>query len=226
MTDPVALAYSGRLEEARAAALVQARSDDPFLAAQGLEALAVLGQQHGVRADEPMTALLVQRAADEWVLARKAFEAATALGVREFDRLAAQRLASGGAGWEVLRYAGEWPSQEVAEGLAAGWALIPERLLDEALLTACVQPAATRREAEAWGARAVAALRHASEDVRRAAVTAVLAWRPADALTALEPLREDESESVRSAAGQALETLERERRAAKTPPRRPRRKRR
>lgn len=220
MKDPVALAYSGRLDEARAAALEQARRDDPFLAAQGLEALAVLGQQHGIRADESIAAVLVTRAGEPGAVGRKAFEAATALGVRAFDRLAAQRFRAGSAAWEVLRYAGEWPSHEVARALAAGWAGLPDGLLDEALLTSCVQPAADRAEVVAWGNRALAALGHRSEEVRRAAVAAVMTWRPVTVDEALEPLREDESELVRRAAERALEQLARERREAgeKPPP--------
>jgi hypothetical protein len=208
MKDPVALAYSGRLDEARAAAIAQASSDESFLVAQGLEALAVLGQQHGVRADATLDAILLQHARGPASLARKAYEAAMALGSRVLESLAAQRLASGDIIWEVLRYAGEWPSHELGAALATGWDRLPSRLRDEALLTTCVMPVANPDEARAWGERALKAARDPAEEVRLAGFVALRAWIPEETADACARALTDESPGVRQLAAQILGSID------------------
>lgn len=205
MRDPVALAYSGRIDEAWRLACAQAASDEPFLAAQGLEALSVLGQQHGVRADAEAERLLVEHARGP--LSRKAFEAAAGLESRVLEPLAVARLGAGEATWEVLRYASELPSHALAMALAQGWEALPERLLDEALLTSCAMPVTDAHEVDAWGERALMALSDRSADVRLAALRAVEMWQPADAYETCAALVEDPDERVRALAERVLEKL-------------------
>jgi hypothetical protein len=204
MKDPVALAYSGRVPEARAAALTQASSDDAYVAAQGLEALAVLGQQHDVRTTAQLDALLLRCADSEPSVARKAFEAARSLGSLVLEPLAARRLGSGAVTWESLRYAGEWPSLGLARALAQGWDQIPRRLIDEALLTSCVMPVADREEARAWGERALSLTRDQSEEVRLAAFTALQSWLPEGTATACARALVDDSPLIRKRAAELL----------------------
>jgi len=208
MKDPVALAYSGRVDEARGLALDQARSDDPFLVRQGLEALAVLGQQHGVRADAELDAVLVAAAQQDGATARAALQAAAALASRAVEDSVASGLSEGRAAWEILRYAGELPSHRLARALATGWRALPDTLRDEALLVSCVMPAADRLEAGEWGARALAAVRDASPEVRAAALQAVAAWRPDDGAAACSEALEDDDAAVRRAAVDALARLD------------------
>lgn len=204
MKDPVALAYSGRIPEARAAAVAQARSDDAFLVGQGLEALTVLGQQHGVRADDELDSLLAAREADGGAIARRAFEAAAALGSRALEEAAARRLAGGEATWNVLRYVGEWPSWELGRALAEGWDRLPPQLVDEALLTSCVLPVRSQEECVAWGRRVLAKVAETNEDVRVAALDAVAIWRPREAAEPCVEALCDRSVRVRMAAARAL----------------------
>lgn len=208
MRDPVALAWSGRTAEARALARAQAHGDDPFLAAQGLEALAVLGREHGVRADAGLEALLVRQALAGGAVGRKAFDAAMGLEARALEGVAAQLLRRGEARWEVLRYAGELPSLDLARALADGWAALPPRLRDEALLTSCAMPCATPEEAAGWGRRALDLVDDADEAVRLAALTAVRVWRPAAAARACARGLDDPNPLVRREAARALSQVD------------------
>ncbi len=207
MRDPVALAWSGRIPEARALALEQAESGDALVVPQGLEALGVLGREHGVRADARMERLLVTRAEDESGVARRAFEAAMGLESRALEGLSARLLAQGEARWEVLRYAGELPSLVLARALAQGWRAVPDELQDEALLTACAMPAANRDECAGWGERALAQTQSARESVRVAAFTAVRIWAYAPAAARCTEALEDESPAVRREAARALAAI-------------------
>lgn len=209
MRDPVALAYSGRVAEAHEAAIEQAAAEDPFVVAQALEALAVLGGQYGVRAtasvDERLR--LSSGSSDESVV-RRAFDAAAALGSAALEGVARKRLESGDATWDVLRYAAQCPSLEIGRSLARGWEAICVRLRDEALLTSRVMPVASREENDAWARRTLAHVDDASEDVRVAAFEAVKVWRPKAGADACSKALEDDVSSVRLAAAQALAALD------------------
>lgn len=203
MKDPVALAYSGRIPEAREAAVAQASSDEPFLVREGLEALAVLGQQHGVRTNAAIDELLARRA-EEPSFSRKAFEAATSLGSRALEESAARRLTEGEASWEVLRYAGEWPSDRLGAALRAGFPTIPEGLKDEAFLTSCAMPVCSPEEAREFGRLAIEGTRDPSEEVRRAAFTALRCWAPTETASLCARALTDPSAPVRKIAAETL----------------------
>lgn len=211
MRDAVALAWSGRIAEAKEAAVEQASDADPFVVGQGLEALTTLGQQYGVVTDSQLDALLARAVALEEPVSRRAYEAAAALGSRAVEAAACERLAKEGATWAVLRYVGEWPSLSLARALAAGWTLVEDRLRDEALLTSRVLPVANREENDAWGARAMAYASDRSEDVRVAAFQALWSWRPGAAADVCARALEDEVQAVREAAAQALAVIDVER---------------
>jgi len=208
MKDPVALAYSGRIPEALAAAVEQASSDDDFLVAQGLEALAVLGQQHGVRTNAAIDALLVRLTSASSTLSRKAFDAAMSVGSRVLEDVAVQRLESGAASWEVMRYAGEWPSHRLGRALLAGWARVPERLRDEALLTCCVMPVSNAEEAAEFGQLAIDASRDGSNEIRVAAFRALRWWAPLQTADICARALRDRVEAVRRSAADTLAFLE------------------
>ncbi len=208
MKDPVALAYSGRIDEAREAAFQQASSNDDFLVRQGLEALAVLGQQHGVRTNVLIDALLRRRATESPTISRKAFDAAMSIGSRALEEEAARRLEEGATTWEVLRYTGEWPSLRLARALRARWDDIPERLRDEALLTLSSMPAASEEEARECGRLAIDGSRHPSADIRIAAFTALRYWVPLETADLCARALRDESKGVRTAAAQLLAELD------------------
>jgi hypothetical protein len=191
MKDPVALAYSGRIAEATDAALAQASSSDDFLVRQGLEALAVLGQQHGVRTNAAIDSLLVQRSRDDAAIARKAFEAAMGVGSRALEEAAVQLLAEGRATWEVLRYVGEWPSHALGRALVAGWEQLPRRLVDQALLTSCAMPVANPAEARELGV--LAALKW---------------WAPEETPDICAQSLTDDSPAIRQGAADLLATLD------------------
>jgi hypothetical protein len=207
MRDPVALAWSGRIDEAKALACEQAGSKDSMLAAQGLEALAVLGSEHGLTASEEIDRLLVSGAKGSEAASRRAFEAAMALGSRAVEPLVCERLGSGDVRWELLRYTGEMPSQALAKALAEGWSSMPGRYLDEALLTSCVLPCATPAEAVQWGARAIACAADRSESVRVASMRAIRSWAPAGADHICAAALDDESDDVRREAARTLAWL-------------------
>jgi len=206
--DPVALAYSGRIAEATAAAMEQATSEDDFLVAQGLEALAVLGQQHGIRTNTAIDTLLVRRAGESPSVSRKAFDAAMSLGSRSLETAAIQRLESGAASWEVLRYAGEWPSYRLGRALVSAWTKLPDRLRDEALLTACVMPVARPEEAAEFGRLAVEAARDESEETRVAAFRALRWWAPVQTGDLCVRALTDSCEAIRRSAAETLAMFE------------------
>lgn len=208
MRDAVALAWSGRIAEAKEAAIEQASDVDPFVVGQGLEALATLGQQHDVVTDAQLDALLARAVTLEEPVSRRAYEAASALGSRAVETAACRQLEEKGATWAVLRYVGEWPSLALARALAAGWALVSDRLRDEALLTSRVLPVASREENDAWGQRAIASAGDRSEEVRLAAFQALWAWRPAVAAEACSRALEDDVQAVREAAALALAVID------------------
>jgi hypothetical protein len=208
MKDPVALAYSGRIPEARQAAMEQAGSDDEFLVVQGLEALAVLGQQHGVSANAAIDELLARRATESLSVSRKAFDAATSVGSRALEEEAAKRLESGRGSWEVLRYAGEWPSHRLARALFTGWSQLPDRLRDEALLTIAVMPAANPDEAREYGLLAIEGTRSAEESIRAAAFVALKWWVPLETADLCARALNDEVPGIRTAAAELLSSLE------------------
>lgn len=206
MKDPVALAWSGRIGEARVAALEQIRSDDPLIVRQALESFAVLGNEHGVRADAELDDALafVSR---QLPLESKALDAAAALDSAVLDDVIEKALREGRHGWALLRHVGDRPSLRFARALAEGWAAIPDDLRDLALLTSRVLPVATAREAASWGERA---LKHVNDPIpenRAAAFAAIEIWAPAGAVAACERGLEDESAEVRIAAARALKTL-------------------
>lgn len=207
MQDPVALAWSGRVEESFELACQQAAGLDPFEAAQALEAFAVLGSQHGVRANDRVRKLLLEKADDAPSLARRAFDAAMAMNDRVLEPLAARLLSSGRARWDVLRYAGELPSHALAEALARGWDALPPDLRDEALLTSCSMPCANEAENKAWGKRAFACLTDERESVRAAALVAMRTWAFVDGLEACRHALEDDAPEVRSEAARTLAHL-------------------
>lgn len=209
MRDPVALAYSGRVSEAHEAAIEQAAEDDSFTVAQALEALAVLGAQHGVRSSSLTDERLLQAAtSSEPSLVRRAFDAAAALGTGVLEAVAVERLKQADATWDVLRYAAECPTLETGRALAAGWGSLASRLRDQALLTSRAMPVANREENDAWGERVLAHVDDPSEDVRSAAFEALKVWQPAKGAVACSQALEDEAASVRTAAAQALALLE------------------
>lgn len=208
MRDAVALAYSGRIPEARAEATDQASNADEFVAGQGLEALGVLGREHGVRSTPDLDAVLERRAREGGAIARRAFEAAGALESRALESVCAERLAAGDVTWDVLRYAGELPSLRLARALAEGWERLPARMRDEALLVTRVLPVADRAECEAWGRRLVAQAESRDEEVRRATFLALWTWRPDDAGEACARALEDDASAVREAAAQALAVID------------------
>ncbi len=179
MKDPVALAYSGRIDEAREAAFQQASSEDDFLVRQGLEALAVLGQQHGIRTNAAIDALLRTRATESPTIARKAFDAAMSIGSRALEDEAARRLEQGA-----------------------------ERLQDEALLTLSAMPAASADEARECGRLAVVASRNSSPDIRVAAFTALRFWVPLETADLCARALSDENKGVRTSAAQLLAELD------------------
>lgn len=201
MTDPVALAYSGRVEEAREAALAQSSSDDPYLREQALEALAVLGQQHGVAPDAAMEAVLVASSGEHL---RRSLEAATALGSRALDPLVEERLRAGAATWEMLRHVEELPTLALGRALAAGWDRLPPSLLDEAVLATGAVPVSSREEAIAWGTRVLAAAAHRSEHVRIAALRALALWQPEGTADACARALEVDSPELRLEAARTL----------------------
>ncbi len=211
MRDPVALAWSGRIPEARALAVEQAESADPLLAGQGLEALGVLGREHGVRADERIERLLIDRAREEGPLARRAFEAAMELDSRALEPLVTELFRRGRSRWEVLRYAGELPSYGIARALAEGWGSIPGDLRDEALLTSCAMPAANPAECDDWGAKALLATSDPRESVRVAAFTALRVWAYVPAGEACAAAMMDESPAVRREVERALAEIDADR---------------
>jgi hypothetical protein len=212
--DPVALAWSGRVQEAYELACRQAAGLDPFEASQALEAFSVLGSQHRVRADDRVRRLLLDKADDAPSLARRAFDAAMAMDERALAPIAARLIASGRARWELLRYAGELPSQELAEALARGWDAIPEDLRDEALLTSCAMPCASAAENAAWGKRALACLGDGRESVRAASLVAMRVWAYVEGIEACRKALEDDSPDVRAEAGRTLAHLSRVARAS------------
>jgi hypothetical protein len=211
MKDPVALAYSGRIPEAIDAALAQASSDDDFLVAQALEALAVLGQQHGLRTNAALDRILVQRSGESPSIARKAFEAAMGVGSSALEPVAAHRLEAGQATWDVLRYAGEWPSHRLGRALLAGWERLPRQLLDEALLTSCAMPVANPEEAREFGRRAMDAARERDEELRAAGFVALKWWIPLETADICAQSLTDDSQAIRQAAAELLATLDPER---------------
>lgn len=203
MTDPVALAWSGRIAEAREAALAQASPIDPFLAGQSLEALAILGEHHGVRSNPELDAVLAE-AVSEPALVRKAIEAAAALDSTALDDFVDGALRDGRHVWSLFRHVGIRPSLRFARALAHGWNAIPRELLDIALLTTRTLPVATKEEAAEWGARALRHVGHALPEVREAAFEAVAIWASEGAVEACERGLEDEAREVREAAARAL----------------------
>lgn len=207
MKDPVALAWSGRVAEAWDVAREQAGRDDAFVAAQGLEALAVLGAEHGYTSEAALDAVLA-KAALETSLSRRAFEAAMRLRSRALEPVSTQLLTSGEARWEVLRYAGELPSDGLAKALAEGWDRLPARLRDEALLTACAMPASTKAEREAWGARALRHVGEVEESVRVAAFRALRTFAHKAGAKACAQALDDGSEAVRAEAATTLLALD------------------
>lgn len=210
MLDPVALAWSGRIDQAFQLACTQAGGDDPYAASQGLEALAVLGSQHGVKADDRVRRILLDKAQDPAPsIARRAFEAAMALSERSLEPLAVKLLTSGEARWEVLRYAGELPSHALAGALALGWDRLPATVRDEALLTSCAMPCASAEENEAWGRRALALVRDREESVRAAAFIALRIWAHLPGLEACLEAADDASPAVRAEAERTMAELRR-----------------
>jgi hypothetical protein len=208
MKDPVALAYSGRIPEARDAAMAQAASDDDFLVAQGLEALSVLGQQHGVRTNARIDALIVQRSQESPRLSRKAFEAAMSTGSRALDAEVVRRIEAGRVSWEVLRYIGEGPSHQLGRALVAGWERIPEDLLDQALLTICSMPVANPDEAREFGRLALQGARHGREEIRAAAFVALKWWIPVETADVCARALTDHAPAIRQGAAELLAELE------------------
>jgi hypothetical protein len=188
--------------------MAQASSDDEFLVAQGLEALAVLGEQHGIRTTPQIDALLTSRAGEAPSISRKAFSAAMGVGSRALEGEAIRRLAGGEASWEVLRYAGEWPSHALGHAILSGWKQIPERLLDEALLTICSMPAANAQEAREFGRRAMEAARDPAEPVRFAALIALRWWVPIETADICAQALTDVAPPVRRRAAELLAALE------------------
>lgn len=203
MRDPVALAWSGRIAEARDAALEQVSPDDVYLAGQSLEALATLGELHGLRADAQLDAALVAAAAKP-ELWRKALEAAAALDSNALDDVVETALREGRHDWSLIRHVGVRPSLRFARALAEGWEAIGDELLDQALLTTRVLPVANREEAAEWGARALDRVEHPVPEVRVAAFDAVAAWAPEGAAQACEKGLDDIDRNVREAAARAL----------------------
>lgn len=209
MRDPVALAYSRRVDEAYQAAIEQAVADDPFLVAQALEALTVLGGQHGLRATPLVDERLLGAAlASDEVVVRRAFDAAAALGSGVLEDIAADRLEGTDATWDVLRYAAQCPTLEIGRSLARGWEAMPGRLRDEAILTSCVMPVSSREENDAWATRVLMHVGDPSENVRLATFDALKVWRPEAGAEACSEALEDEASSVRAAAAQALALLD------------------
>jgi hypothetical protein len=207
--DPVALAWSGRVQESFELACKQAAGLDPFEASQALEAFSVLGSQHRVRADDRVRKILLEKADDAPSLARRSFDAAMAMDERVLEPLAARLIASGRARWEVLRYAGELPSHALGKALARGWDAIPAELRDEALLTSCAMPCANAVENEAWGKRALECLCDPRESVRAAALVAMRVWAYVDAIEACRNALEDDSPDVQAEAQRTLAHLTR-----------------
>jgi hypothetical protein len=122
--------------------------------------------------------------------------------------MAAKRLETGDAGWEVLRYLGEWPTLTLARAFARGWESVPARVRDEALLTTTVLPVSTRDEYEAWCRRIAAYARDDSDEVRHATFVALWTWRPDDAHEACERALSDVEKKVRVAAARALAVID------------------
>lgn len=212
MKDAVALAWSGRVEEAQAAAEAQVAAEDPFVASQGLEALAVLGEQQGLRASpEVAHRLEVWGRTRDGGVSRRAFEAAGALGSLALEAEAVRRLVAGQADWAVLRYVGERPTHRLAQGLASGWEGIDPALRDQALLTTRTLPVASQEENDAWGERVARFLRDEADEVRGAAFQALAVWRPPETADLCVDGLGDEAGVVRRAAAQALLSVDVER---------------
>lgn len=208
MRDPVALAWSGRVADARALACEQAGGADPAVAGQGLEALAVLGSQHGVTADARIDALLLAAAAHPST-ARRAFEAAAALQSDVLRPLACARLEEGAAGWEVLRYARERPHPELTRALDTGWSRLAPSLHDEALRTACTLPFAATAARLVFARRARALLAATDTSVQVSALLALQEWRYRPAAPDCRRLLSREEPEVAVAAAHALRSLSR-----------------
>jgi len=207
MKDPVALAWSGRIEEARALACAHAAMDDSLLAAQGYEALAVLGGAHGLRTAADIDALLLRSPAREAPVQRQALAAAAAVESDALRESVAQALRTGTAGWEHLRYAGERPAETLAAALDEGWSLLNAKHIDQALLTACAQPLSTRPQALRWARRTRALAKDPSPSVRVAAFTALGHWRYRPALPDCRNALLDHAEEVGTAAARTLAIL-------------------
>jgi len=206
MRDPVALAWSGRVQEALPLARAQAADADPSIASQGLEALAVLGSQHQVRSDDALDELL-RRAALEPRTMRRAFEAATALGSHALLALSCDRLRAGTAGWEVLRHAGELALPELAEALDAGWERLAPSLRDEAIRTAAALPCGSRQRELAFARRARTLLSETDTSLRTSALVALRRFRYRPAAADCHRLVRDDDSAVAIEAARTLRVL-------------------
>ncbi len=210
MKDPVALAYSGRVDEAEQAARAQVLSDDPLARAGAWESLAVLGRAHGLRTDASLDAALTEAVKVDGVVSRRALEAAMELGSTAPEAFVVERLNRGLVGWEHLRFAGERPSHGLVRGLAAGWKLLDPAFADEALLTAARMPVSGPMRAE-WGARALAFVGDRSPSVRVAALRCLAVWQHGPGVDACAKALDDEADEVRAEAATSLLVLDVER---------------
>jgi hypothetical protein len=207
MKDPVALAYSGRVEEAERAARAQILSDDPLARAGGWEALAVLGREHGLKADATLDTALTAAVRVEGTVGRRALEAAMELGSTAPEAFVVERLNRGSAGWEHLRFAGERPSHGLARGLAGGWKQLDPGLADQALLTAALMPLSGPARAE-WGARALALVDAKAPSVRVAALHCLSVWQYRPGTDACAKALDDLTDEVRAQAAKSLLSLD------------------
>lgn len=206
MKDPVALAWSGRIQEALSAALKQMHSEESELANQALEAISILGSEYQLRSNPEIDSALVS-ASQRKELERKLLEAAAAVDSASLDDKIEHLLEHGPQTWPLLRHVGERPSLRFARSLSAGWAQIPDSLQDLALLTSCVLPVANPQEAQDFGEKALAARRSSKASVRAASFFAIGIWQPSGSLEALKEGLDDEEHEVREAAKEALERL-------------------
>jgi hypothetical protein len=220
MKDPVALAYSGRVEEAERAARSQILADDPLSRAGAWEAFAVLGREHGLKTDAALDAVLLDAVRSDGAVGRRALEAAMELGSSAPEAFVVERLNRGSAGWEHLRFAGERPSHGLARGLAGGWKLLDPALADEALLTAAAMPLSGPAKAE-WGARALAFVDAYAPSVRVAALRCLALWSHRPGVEACARALEDDAEDVRAQAAESLLVLDADRAVAEAAARGP-----
>ncbi|MFM2152357.1 MAG: hypothetical protein RL199_792 [Pseudomonadota bacterium] len=210
MKDPVALAYSGRIEEAERAARAQILADDPLARAGAWEAFAVLGREHGLKTDASLDTALADAVRTEGAVGRRALEAAMELRSTAPEAFVVERLNRGSAGWEHLRFAGERPSHGLARGLAGGWKLLDPALADEALLTAAAMPLSGPAKAE-WGTRALALVAAPQASVRVAVLRCLAFWGHVPGVDACAKALDDADEAVREQAAVSLLALDGER---------------